>query len=289
MKNNFVEEKQTGFSYRFDVEEFLFKGKSDFQSVEVVKTAQHGRMLLNDGFVMLSERDEFVYHEMMSHIPMFTHPIPKRVLIIGGGDGGTAREVLRHPSVEFCQMVEIDSMVVEASKMHLPFTAVGMEENPRFDLKIEDGVKFVRDCVINNEEKFDVILVDSTDPIGPAQPLFGGDFYDDIEKALSENGIVVSQAESPFYNGAMQSKMAQILSERFPVCQFLNFSNLTYPGGLWSFSFASKGLHPIKNFDLKRYDKLQLEMKYYNSNIHSSCFSLPQFQKDRLGILLKEK
>jgi spermidine synthase len=281
----FIEENFKGNILKFELESVLFSGKSDFQKVEVVQTKHHGRMLLNDGCVMLSERDEFVYHEMMAHVALFTHPNPKKVLIIGGGDGGTAREVLRHPSVQKCDMVEIDDMVVDACREHLPVTAVGMQESPRFKLYIEDGLKFVRET----KETYDVVLVDSTDPVGPAQPLFGPDFYQDIFKILAADGLVLSQAESPFYAAEMQIKLAQILSGIFPICRFMNFSNLTYPGGLWSFSVASKRPHPLNDFDSRRVEKAKLKTQYYNSKIHHAAFALPEFQLERLQMYLKDR
>lgn len=283
--DQFIEEAFKGNILRFELKKILFEGQSEFQKVQVVDTKHHGRMLLNDGCVMLSERDEFIYHEMMAHIPLFLHPNPKRVLIIGGGDGGTAREVLRHKSVDMCDMVEIDSMVVEASKAHLPVTADGMKESPRFRLFIEDGVKFVN----RTSDKYDVVLVDSTDPVGPAQPLFGEGFYRDIYRILTEDGIVVSQAESPFYASEMQVKLAQIISSVFPICRFLNFSNLTYPGGLWSFSFGSKKYHPTNDFHSDRRLQSKMKTKYYNAEIHKSCFSLPEFQMEKLRVYLRDQ
>lgn len=278
-KDLFAEEVHpSGFSVKYSATEKLFSGKSEFQKVEIYQTKSHGRMLLNDDLVMTTERDEFVYHEMIAHVPMFVHPNPKNVLIIGGGDGGTAREVLRHPSVESCLMVEIDAMVVEASRKFLPSTSSSFSD-PRFEILIEDGLKFVRE----SERKFDVILVDSTDPIGPAQPLFGEAFYRYVHLRLSENGIVVSQGESVFYEGGMQKKLAEVLGAVFPRVWYYNFCNQTYPGGLWSFSFAAKTLDPLKDFRFARFQELGLEMQYYNSAIHTAAFALPEFMKKNLA------
>ncbi|MEE3078240.1 MAG: spermidine synthase, partial [Bdellovibrionota bacterium] len=163
------ERNEEGFSLGFKVKERLFCGKSDFQKVEIVDTYSHGKVLLNDDLVMLSERDEFAYHDMITHLPLFTHGNPKNVLVIGGGDGGTAREVLRHESVERCVMVEIDKMVVDACIEHIPVTSKDLTNHPKLELLIEDGVKYVKET----KERFDVIIIDSTDPIGPATPLFG--------------------------------------------------------------------------------------------------------------------
>ena len=281
--NLWVEEKHENFSLKFKVNKVLFSGKSEFQSVDVVETEQLGNMLLNDGLIMCTEKDEFIYHDMIAHVPLFVHPNPKKVLVIGGGDGGTAREVLRHSSVEKCVMVEIDKMVVDASVAHLPITACAFE-NPKLELHIDDGLKFVK----NTKEKFDVILVDSTDPIGPAQPLFGKEFYKDIYNCLSDDGIVVSQGESPFYEVPMQKKLMGIIHDIFPKSLIYNFSNLTYPGGLWSFTFGSKKYHPIQDFSSERVKSFAGEFKYYNEQIHSGAFFLPSFMKKELKGLIKE-
>ena len=263
---------------RFRVRRVLFSGTSEFQRIEVVETESLGRMLLNDGMVMVTERDEFVYHEMIAHVPLFTHPRPESVLIIGGGDGGTAREVLRHPMVTRCVMVEIDGMVVEACREHIPQTA-GSLDDPRLELRIEDGVKYMAET----GRRFDVILVDSTDPVGPATPLFGSEFYGDVHRVLADDGIVVAQGESPFYDPAMQAKVAGIFRERFPRVHFYNYTNLTYPGGLWSFALGSKGPCPIRDLDPKRVEKSGLAFSYYSADLHRGAFAIPAFQRRHLG------
>lgn len=278
MKSDLWVEEQCGdYAARFKVTKVLFSGESNFQAVDVVQTAGHGKMLLNDGLVMLTERDEFVYHDMITHVPLFVHPNPKSVLIIGGGDGGTAREVLRHAGVERVVMVEIDKMVVDACIEHIPQTASELS-NSRLELFIDDGVAFVA----NTDEKFDVILVDSTDPIGPAQPLFGPDFYQNIHRVLNDDGIVVSQGESPWYHATMQAKLVEIVSGIFDKTFIYNFSNMGYPGGLWSFTFATKGLHPIADFDPQRVADSGLDFEYYNSDLHKGCFAIPSFQRKPL-------
>ncbi|MCR9205942.1 MAG: polyamine aminopropyltransferase, partial [Halobacteriovoraceae bacterium] len=281
-----IEEKLEDFlGLRIRVDKTLFSGQSEFQSVDVVETRGHGKMLLNDGLVMVTERDEYSYHDMIAHVPLFTHPHPKNVLVIGGGDGGTAREVIRHPSVEKCTMVEIDEMVVNACKEFIPQTSSKLTD-PKIDLIIGDGVKFVEDAAKKGIQ-YDVILVDSTDPIGPAQPLFGSEFYENILKCLSDDGLVVSQGESPFYHSEMQTKLIEIISGIFPVVSLYNFSNMTYPGGLWSFTFASKKYHPVKDFDPTRVEKSNLEFEYYNEAVHRGAFALPNFQLKRVEQYLK--
>lgn len=283
---NFVEEVNSAnhFSVKYEISRILYSKQSPFQKVEVAETLGHGKMLLNDDLVMITERDEFIYHDMISHVPLFTHPNPERVLVIGGGDGGTAREVLRHKSVQLCEMVEIDALVVEACREFIPQTAVGMREDSRFKLHIADGVEFIKD---SDPGLYDVIIVDSTDPIGPAQPLFGSEFYQGIFRALKDDGLVVSQGESPYYNPDVQQMMAKMLSGIFPILRYYNFTNLTYPGGYWSFSFASKKYDPIKDFKPNRVDESQLKFGYYNKDIHLGAFRLPSFQLENIGSFLK--
>ncbi|MFT6071110.1 MAG: spermidine synthase [Bacteriovoracaceae bacterium] len=276
---NWATERTEDFmEVRYRNDKTLFTGKSEFQKVEVVQTRWHGKMLLNDDLVMLTEKDEFVYHDMISHIPLFTHPNPKNVLVIGGGDGGSAREALRHEGVEKVVMVEIDKMVVDACIEHIPQTSEVLLGHPKLELIIGDGVKYVNETDL----KFDVIIVDSTDPIGPAQPLFGPDFYKDVYNCLSDNGIVVSQGESPWYNVPIQKSMMEVLSHQFPFVRMYQFGNLTYPGGAWCFTFASKGLNPIKDFDKQRVAKSGLKFKYYTPELHTACFALPQFLLDNV-------
>ena len=277
-----IEEKFEDFlGLRIKVEEVLFSGKSEFQSVDVVQTKAHGKMLLNDGLIMVTERDEFAYHDMISHVPLFVHPNPKNVLVIGGGDGGTAREVLRHSNVEKCTMVEIDGMVVDACREHIPQTSCAFE-NPKLNLIIGDGVEFVRDT----QEKFDVIIVDSTDPIGPAQPLFGEAFYRDVYNCLSDDGIVVSQGESSWYAMDIQRSLLNVLNNVFEHNYLYSFSNLTYPGGLWSFTFASKRYHPVNDFEPARVKQSELDFEYYNEGVHSGAFALPSFARKGLEGLI---
>ena len=285
MKSNvWVEEMiEDKIGLRFKIEKTLFSGKSDFQHVDVVETTAMGKMLLNDGLIMVTERDEFVYHDMIAHVPLFVHPNPKNVLVIGGGDGGTAREVLRHKSVEKCTMVEIDKLVVDACIEHIPQTSSALNDE-RLTLLFEDGVEFVK----NTKEKYDVILVDSTDPIGPATPLFGEGFYQDVYNCLADDGIVVSQGESPWHQTKMQGVLMKILHSIFPKVRIYNFSNLTYPGGLWSFTYASKGLHPIKDFTEVRVENSGLDFEYYTPAIHRGAFALPQFQLNKIGEYIKE-
>ncbi|MFK8139057.1 MAG: polyamine aminopropyltransferase [Bdellovibrionales bacterium] len=264
--------------YSYKAEEVLFSGKSEFQKVEVFKTKSFGNVLFNDDLAMLSEFDEFIYHDMIAHPALFLHPNPKNVLVIGGGDGGTLREVLRHRGVDKCVMVEIDKMVVDASREFIPLTSSELD-SPRAELIIDDGIKYVKET----DQKFDVVLVDSTDPIGPATPLFGKEFYQDVFRVLTDDGISVSQGENSFFELEMQKSILKNLSSVFPKTYMYNYSNVLYPGGLWSFAMATKGLNPIKDFDSSLVENSELEFKYYNSGIHQACFQLASFQKKALG------
>ena len=198
----YTEVHKDNVALSFKVEKTLFSGKSSFQQVDIIETAGHGKMLVNDGMVMLSERDEFIYHEMIAHVPLFVHPNPRRVLVIGGGDGGTVREVVKHRSVERVVLVEIDEMVVAACRAHIPSVATSFDD-PRLELRLEDGVKYVADT----GERFDVVIIDSTDPVGPAEPLFNRGFYQDAAGVLTDDGILITQAESPYYDHDVQFSM----------------------------------------------------------------------------------
>ena len=266
---------KTGFPYK----KKLFDKNSKYQNVKVIETKGYGKMLINDNIVMTCEKDEFVYHEMISHVPLFSHPKPKDVLIIGGGDGGTAREVLKHKNIN-CTMVEIDSLVIAACKKHLKATACSFD-NPKLNLKVEDGAEFIK----KYESAFDVIIVDSSDPVGPSSVLFGADFYKNVFKALKNKGIAAAQAGNPFYDLDNQKNSLKMCRKLFKKAGFYNYSNLTYPAGPWSFLFASKGIHPIKNFKAARVKNSKIKFRYYNSKIHKSCFSQPEFVKQAFGPL----
>jgi spermidine synthase len=278
-----VEEDQNEIvRVRYRVAKTLHSAERGIQRVDILETAGFGRMLLNDGVIMLSERDERIYHEMIAHVPMFVSPRVERALVIGGGDGGTVRELLRHPSVTHCKLVEIDENVVEACRRHIPQTAAALDD-PRVEITIADGVSYAA----RTAERFDLIVVDSSDPEGPAVPLFGAEFYGDVHRVLTDRGVVVSQAESPFYESSAQASLVRVLSERFRRVRIYNYSNLTYPGGLWSFSFAAKGdLCPVGDFDPRRVERAGLSFHYYNAAVHRAAFALPSFQLEQLGSLL---
>ncbi len=275
MKTWIEETYKESLRFGLELKQKLFEQTSDFQKVEISESVKHGRVLLNDGCFMLSERDERIYHEMMAHTAMCVHGSAERVLIVGGGDGGTAREVLRHSTVKKCVMVEIDALVVEACRRFLPQTSASLND-PRLELHIADGVEFMRD----SKETFDVILIDSTDPNGAAQPLFGKEFYANVAKRLNTKGVVIAQGESVFYELEMQKTLMGIAAPLFDYLSMFNFTNMTYPGGLWSFMWASRGLHPLQTVASLPVD---FETFYYNSGVHKAAFQLPEFQRQALA------
>ena len=230
---------------------------------------------------MLSERDEFVYHEMIAHVPLFVHPGAERVLVIGGGDGGTVREVLRHPGVRHCRLVEIDGMVVEACRKFIPQTAAALDD-PRVEVTIGDGVEFVA----RTDERYDLVMVDSTDPVGPAKPLFGAEFYGNVARVLREGGMVVSQAESPFFDLDQQRSMLEILKRSFRRVRIYNYANITYPGGSGR-SPSAPGAISVRwrDFDPARVAASGLEFRYYSPEVHRAAFVLPSFQREGLASL----
>ncbi|WP_226390292.1 polyamine aminopropyltransferase [Penaeicola halotolerans] len=262
----------------------LYDAQSDFQKVEVYKTFAYGNMLTLDGMVMTTEKDEYVYHEMITHIPMMTHPNPKRILIIGGGDGGTAREILKHPGVEEVVMVEIDDKVIEASKQFLPSIASAFDD-PKLTLIVDDGIKYVNDA---KDGTFDIVLVDSTDPVGPGEGLFTAEFYKEVYRILKKDGIMVTQSESPRFNEKVFVEIYDCYREIFgkdKVHCYLAYIP-TYPTGMWSFSYSAKGdCDPLAGLDAAKVDALsnQLQLKYYNAEIHRAAFALPNFVKKMLA------
>ena len=262
------------------VENLLFSEETPFQKVEVYETDTWGNLMTIDGMVMLSEKDEFVYHEMLAHVGMFSHPNPKRVLIVGGGDGGTAREVMRHPLVKHVDMVEIDEAVVRASKEFLP--EVGDWDNPKLNVVFEDGIQFVKDI----EDPYDVIIIDGSDPVGPAEGLFENEFMQACHDGLTENGVLTAQTESPWvedYHPSMK-KVFSALDDIYEVSKMYLAYIPLYPAGMWSFSFASKGGDPLSNETLQRVEeglkKFDADLKYYNTHVHKGCFALPNFVAD---------
>ena len=269
-----TEEQTSALKMSAKVKETLFTGKSDFQEVAVVDSEQFGRMLVLDGVFQTSIADEFVYHEMIAHIPLYIHPNPKKVLIIGGGDGGTAREVLRHTTVEKAEMVEIDGMVVDVSKKYLPEISVVLNDSPKnFELKIGDGIQHMADA----EDEYDVIIVDCSDPIGPGEGLFTHDFYKNVFKALKTDGLFVQQTESPFYHQELIKKIHKDVNSIFPITEMYLAHIPLYPGGMHSFTIGSKK-YSAADADVAK--RQQMKMRYHNAEVQKAAFALPNFVQE---------
>ncbi|PAB60725.1 polyamine aminopropyltransferase [Anaeromicrobium sediminis] len=265
--------------FSIKVNNHLFTGQSDFQRVDVFESDEFGKFLTLDGLMMVTEKDEFIYHDMICHVPMATNPNIKNVLVIGGGDGGTVRELTRYPSIEKIHMVEIDKMVVDVSREFLPITSSKLDDT-RVTLFYEDGIEFVK----NKPNTYDLILVDSTDPIGPGEGLFTREFYRNCFEALTEEGILVNQNESPYYEGDAREmiRASQKVKEIFPIAKVYQFHMPTYPSGHWLFGFASKKYDPIKDFNPSKWEEFGLKTKYYNTDIHVGSFMLPTYVKEMI-------
>lgn len=271
-------EKQTeNVNFQMRVKETIYSKKSDFQQIDIIDTYDFGRVLVIDGWTMITEKDEFIYHEMITHVPLMVNKDIKNVLVIGAGDGGTVRELTRFNTIEKIDMVELDEEVVIAAKKYLPFTSCKLDD-PRVNLYFEDGIKFVE----NKVNMYDLIIVDSTDPIGPGEGLFTNEFYKNCYDALTEKGILVNQGESPYYdmNKREMQRANQKLKNLFPIAEVYQYVIPTYPSGYWFFGFASKALHPTKDFNPEYYKSLGFVDKYYNEDIHLASFALPNYVKD---------
>ncbi len=275
----YTENHSPNVRFSLKVEKHLYTGKSDFQKIDILQTSEFGRVLTLDGLVMCTEKDEFIYHEMITHVALATNPSIKKVLVIGAGDGGTIRELTAYPTIEQIDMVEIDEMVVDVCKEYLPQTASKLDD-PRVNLYFEDGLKFVRRI----ENEYDLIIVDSTDPFGPGEGLFTNEFYGNCYKALTDDGILVNQHESPFYaeDALGMRKAHQKIVGFFPICEVYQFHMPTYPSGHWLFGFASKKFNPIQDLDAAAWNELDLKTRYYNTDIHIGSFALPNYVKEQL-------
>ncbi len=262
-------------AFSFEVTRVLYSARSPFQKIAIVDTTHLGKVLLLDDLVMFTEKDEFVYHEMISHVPLFVHPNPRRVLVIGGGDGGTVRECLRHGLVEKVDLVEIDEMVSQACIQHVPSLA-GKLLSEKVTCHFEDGVEYVR----KTSETYDVILIDSTDPVNVGEGLFTREFYRNCFNCLTDNGVLVAQSESPAWAPELVQSISRKLNAVFPNVHFYQAHIPTYPSGHWAFAFASKNLHPLKDFQENRYRNAGLTFKYYNSDLHFGAFALPTFFRE---------
>lgn len=271
----FNEKESDSLHVQHRVMQVLFQGRSQYQEIAVIDTVEFGRMLVLDGITQLSVRDEFVYHEMLAHVPLFTHPNPENVLVIGGGDGGTVREILKHPQVKRVHLVEIDRQVLEVCREYLPELASSFDD-PRVTVHVADGIQFVR----QQHCSFDAILVDSTDPLGPSEGLFTARFYADAADALREEGVLALQSESPFFTPELVQDVYCAVRASFADVRLYMATVPTYSLAPWSFTLASKSSLEGRDF---RQAPDSLQTKYYSPEIHRACFALPPYVKAVLG------
>lgn len=260
-----------GVALSIQVDKTLYSNKSKYQQIDLYQTRTHGKMLVLDDIIQLTERDEFGYQEMMTHVALFAHPDPKKVLVIGGGDGGVLREVAKHPGIETIDSCEIDAEVIDVCKKYLPSLSCGYDD-PRVNVHIEDANEFVK----RKENGYDVIIVDSSDPIGPGEALFEKPFYESLKKALKEGGIVATQGESFYLHQDTVENLTRIVREVFPIRGFANILVPSYPGGHIGVCLGSLGPELVKPARPVP-DEIQKQLKYYSPKVHEASFVLPYF------------
>lgn len=277
----FTENHTDNVKFSIRVDRHIVSVKSDFQKIDVFDTPEFGRVLVIDDYIMLTEKDEFIYHEMIAHVPMAVNPSIKKVLVIGAGDGGTVRELTRYNSLEGIDMVEIDRKVVEICKEFIPKTASKLDDK-RVNLYFEDGLKFVK----TKKNEYDLIIVDSTDPIGPGVELFTLEFYENCFDALVDDGILVNQHESPYYpkDAKTMQKIHKKIKSVFPIATVYQAHIPTYGSGHWLFGFASKKYNPVKDLNEELWNSLNLETNYYNTDLHKGSFYIPNYVKRMLEV-----
>lgn len=269
--------EEARFSIKIDRQ--LVSLQSDYQRIDIFESKEFGKILTLDGYLMVTEKDEFIYHDMITHVPMAVNPNIKKVLVIGAGDGGTIRELTRYKTITHIDMVEIDEEVVNLCKKYLPLTTSGLADE-RVHIHFEDGLKFVR----RKDSEYDLIIVDSTDPFGPGEGLFTKEFYGNCYRALVEDGIMVNQQESMYYTSYAESmkRAHKRIQDTFPVTKIYQAHIPTYPSGHWLFGFASKKYHPVKDLQDEYWDGLGLKTKYYNTKLHRGAFAIPNYIIDLL-------
>lgn len=281
-KNTWVDELLfDDFRQRFKIKKELFNKKSPFQKIKIFDSYRFKKILTLDNIIQTTEADEFIYHEMMSHVPLFLHPNPQKVLIIGGGDGGVLREVLKHP-IKKAVIVEIDGEVIKACEKIMPAISGGAFQDARAEIIVDDGIKFVRD----HANEFDAIIVDSSDPIGPACGLFSHNFYSDVKKCLTKNGVAIFQSGSAFMQPGESRDIFRVNKKIFPFVKLVLPAIPTYYGGFFALTLVSKAENPEKiKIDKisKRFNALKPKTKYYNPRIHFSSLVLPNFINDHLN------
>lgn len=259
------------------VDRQLFSAQSEFQRIDVLESREFGRILVADGDLMLTEKDEFIYHEMISHVPMAVHPNVERVLVIGGGDGGVVRELIKYDTIETIDVVEADPLMVEVCRKYFPQIASSLSD-PRVSIFHEDGLRFVR----SKTDAYDLIIIDSPNPFGSNEGLFTKEFYGNCYNALHEDGIMINQNESPFYaEEAFQcQRMHKRIIESFPISRIYQAHIPSYPSGHWLFGFSSKKYHPIDDLDGVKWNLRGIRTKYYLPRLHRGVFALPAYVEE---------
>lgn len=271
----FIEEYQgTVGAASFRIFDVLYEGKSDFQEVKVLHNPFFGNVLLLDNLVMLTEKDEFYYHDMLVHVPLMCLNNPESVLIIGGGDGGTVREVLKHTSVKRVVLCEIDRMVIDVSRDYFPTISSALDDS-RVEVYVGDGIEYVKSHI----KEFDCILIDSTDPIGPAVGLFTPEFYSNVKEALKTGGVMSAQSESPAWRMDDVAGIVRNIKQAFGNARLYLCPIPCYPSGLWSFTISFKDDGDPCTFDEERALKISEDCVYYNPDVHKAAFALPNFIK----------
>ena len=252
----------------------LYSEENEYIRLDIFESPEFGRFLTVDGYIITTERDEFIYHEMMTHVPMAVHPDPRKILVFGAGDGGVVRELLKYPDIEQIDMVEVNEGVVEACMKYLPFSASGLTD-PKVTIYSDNSLRFIRHI----ENEYDVIIVDSAGFYGPGESLLSREFYGSCYKALKDDGIMVNQHQSPFYDeDRLETQKAhKRIVESFPISRVYQAHIPSYPSGYWLFGFASKGYHPVKDLRAKKWKSLNIETRYYTLNLHRGCFALPAY------------
>ena len=279
--NWFIEHFQpTGSAIGFRITGKLDEVQSPFQKIEIYDSTDWGKLMVIDGAMMLTTKDNFFYHEMISHPVLFTHPAPRRVVIIGGGDCGTLREVLKHPGVESATQCDIDEQVTRMAEKYFPELCES-NGDARAELLFDDGVAYMANCAPGS---VDVVIVDSTDPVGPAEGLFNKAFFERCFRALKDDGLIATQCESFFYHGDIIERITGYAKKHFAVPGYYYTVVPTYPSGIIGYCFASKKYHPVKDFRADRVAAMQGRLKYYNADLHRAAFMLPSFIRDRIKL-----
>lgn len=280
--HDYQETLYDGYGQRFSVDRMLHEVRTEHQHLVIFENARMGRVMALDGVIQTTEADEFIYHEMLTHVPILAHGAAKRVLIIGGGDGGMLREVSKHASVEHITMVEIDGTVVDMCKEFLPNHSQGAFDDPRLNLVIDDGMRFVA----TTTEKFDVIISDSTDPIGPGEVLFSENFYQACHRCLNEGGVLVTQNGTPFMQLDTVRNTAGRMNGLFADWHFYQAAVPTYIGGSMTFAWGSTN-PALRHVDVatlvQRFAASGIQTRYYNPAIHQGAFALPQYVLQAIG------